>query len=61
MYTPQSIGLPAPPTTIVYASGVLVMGDEEGRVRVVDPLKGTCLSEYRDHKAAVTDLYVVSD
>lgn len=59
MYNPQSIKLPAPPTTIVYANGVLVMGDEEGKVRVVSPLTGECLSEFKNHKGAVTDLHVV--
>lgn len=60
MYNSQSVKLEAPPTTAAYINGVLVMGDEMGVVRVVDPMTGTCLQRFHDHKGAVTDLHVVS-
>ena len=60
MYNSQSVKLEAPPTTAAYINGVLVMGDEMGVVRVVDPMTGACLKRFHDHKGAVTDLHAVS-
>ena len=59
MYSAQSVNLEAPPTTAAYCNGVLVMGDAAGTVRIVDPMTGTCLQKFSDHKGAVTDLHVV--
>ena len=60
IYNSQSVKLEAPPTTVAYINGVLVMGDGMGVVRVVDPMTGACLQRFSDHKGAITDLHVVS-
>ena len=59
MYSNQSVDLEAPPTTAAYCNGVLVMGDAAGKVRIVDPMTGTCLQQFSDHKRPITDLHVV--
>ena len=59
MYNAQLVNLEAPPTTAAYCNGVLVMGDVAGTVRIVDPMTGTCLQEFSDHRGPVTDLHVV--
>ena len=61
MYSPQVVTLEAPPTAVGYMGGVLMMGDAHGVIRVVDPMTGTCLQRFTDHKGAVTDLHVVSE
>ena len=40
------------------ANDLLITGDVEGRVRVLNPKSGQLLQTFHDHKGRVTDLYV---
>ena len=45
---------------IAYSHGVLLAGDSEGSIRIIDPGSGKVISQFKDHLGAVTDLYAVS-
>lgn len=57
MYDSTVITLDCVPSTIAYTNGLLIVGEDSGRVKVIDPSNGKCLQQFSDHKACVTDIY----
>ena len=60
MYDSTVITLDCVPSTITYTNGLLIVGEDSGGVKVIDPSNGKCLQQFSDHKARVTDIYAVS-
>ena len=61
-HSQRAITCRATPTVLAAANGVMVVGLSDGRVQLYEcAVKGEgCLQEFADHKAAITDMYVVS-
>ena len=62
IYNPvKTISNELPASSMCVASGLLVTGDQDGNVRVLNPTSGDCLQKFSNHKGLVTDLYAVSN
>ena len=66
MHSPlRTITCDVPLTSMSVANGVIIAGDIDGKVSVLDPSEkpavvGGCLQKFTDHKGTVTDIYAVS-
>ena len=66
MHSPlRTVNSDVPLTSMSVAKGLIIVGDVEGNVRVLDPLDkpavaGGCLQKFSDHMGMVTDVYSVS-
>ena len=66
MHSPlRTILCSAPLTSLSVANGLIVAGDIDGNISILDPSEkpavvGGCLQNFSDHKGSVTDLYAVS-
>ena len=60
MYDSKEVKLSCLPHSVAYSNGVLIVGDQNGSVKVMDTSSGKCLQEFTDHKGPVTDIYAVS-
>lgn len=57
----SSVTMACIPQSLAYSNGKLVAGEPSGCVKVIDFSNGQCLQTFNDHKAAVTDIYAVSN
>ena len=66
MHSPlRTIFCDVPLSSMSVVHGLIIAGDKDGNVRVLDPSEkspaaGNCLQKFSDHKGAVTDIYAVS-
>ena len=67
MHNPlRTISCDVPLTSMSVANGLIIAGDTDGNVCVMDPSEktataaGGCLQKFSDHKGTVMDIYAVS-
>lgn len=58
IYSPaRSISNEVPPLSLGVANELLITGDGDGRVRILNPKNGEQLQSFQNHKGKITDLY----